>query len=111
MQVPAGGRIRDEQTVNVFILALLSAVTAATTPFHTRWVAERNTMVFEKNVRYVAMTDGRLRDRDDRSLSLIEVKPRKRGGDVSIRVQESAQIAAWISENKVRSHDPDINCE
>ena len=106
-----GHFIRDEQTVNVFLLAFLSAITAGTAPFHTRWVAERNAMLFRKNVEYVARTDGQLRNDHGRSFSLIQVKPRKRGADVSIRIQETAQMAAWISENQVESHDPYSNYE
>ena len=106
-----GPFIRDEQTVNVFILALLSAITATTVPFDTRWVAERNTLQFTKNVIYKAKTDGSLRNQKGQSFSLIEVKPRIRGTDLSIRVQETAQIAAWISHNKIRAHDPDKKCE
>ncbi|KAM0794067.1 hypothetical protein BDR22DRAFT_978061 [Usnea florida] len=108
---PGGRYIRDEQTVNVFILALLSTITATTVPFETRWVAERNAMVFRKNVWYVARTDGHLRDRKNRSLSLIEVKPRKTGNDISIRVQETAQMAAWISQENLDFHDPNKSCE
>ena len=110
-QGPDGRYIRDEQTVNVFLLALLSAITATTVPFDTRWVAERNAMVFRRNVKYEARTDGHLRNMKDQSFSLIEVKPRKRAKDVSIRVQESAQMAAWISQNNITSHDPNQNCE
>lgn len=33
------------QTVNVFLLTLLSAITATTVPFETRWLAERNAMI------------------------------------------------------------------
>ena len=68
-------------------------------------------MVFRKNVWYVARTDGHLRNRKNRSLSLIEVKPRKRVNDISIRVQESAQMAAWISQENVDFHDPNKSCE
>ena len=68
-------------------------------------------MIFRKNVEYVAQTDGRLRNNKNRSFGLIEVKPRSRGNDISIQMQEAAQIAAWISENDVVSHDPSINCE
>ena len=68
-------------------------------------------MVFKKNVRYIARTDGHLRNRKGQSFSLIEVKPRRRRKDVSIRVQESAQMAAWISQNKIKSHDPGQKCE
>ena len=110
-QGPGGQYIRDEQTVNVFILALLSTITATTVPFDTRWVAERNAMIFRKNVQYVARTDGHLRNRKNRSFSLIEVKPRKRGNDISIRVQETAQMAAWICQEKIESHDPSKSCE
>ena len=108
---PKGQLIRDEQTVNVFLLTLLSAITATTVPFETRWLAERNAMVFQKKVRYIARTDGHLRNKRGPSFSIIEVKPRKRKDDVSIRVQESAQLAAWISHHAVRSHDPDKDCE
>lgn len=68
-------------------------------------------MVFKKNVRYIARTDGHLRNREGQSFSLIEVKPRRRENDVSIRVQESAQMAAWISQNQIKSHDPGQKCE
>ena len=111
MQESNGHFIRDEQTVNVFLLVFLSAITAGTAPFHTRWVAERNAMIFKRNVEYVARTDGQLRNDNGRCFSLIEVKPRKRGADISIRIQESAQMAAWIAANRVESHDPDSNCE
>lgn len=67
-------------------------------------------MLFKKNVQYIAKTDGHLQSKRRQTFSLIEVKPRKRAGDVAIRVQESAQIAAWISHNEVKSHDPETNC-
>lgn len=106
-----GQPIKDEQTVNVFLLAFLSAFTATQVPFHTRWVAERNALVFEKSVKYVARTDGHLRDRNGNSRSLIEVKPRDRGGKRSaIRVQESAQMVAWISRTNLSSHDYEKDC-
>lgn len=106
-----GQLIKDEQTVNVFLLAFLSAITATTVPFHTRWLAERNAMVYEKKVRYVARTDGHLRGATGQTYSLIEVKPRRRkDGDVSIRIQESAQMAAWLTQNRKESHDPYKKC-
>jgi hypothetical protein len=106
-----GQPIKDEQTVNVFLLAFLSALTATTVPFHTRWLAERNAMVYQKEVRYVARTDGHLRDEAGRTFSLIEVKPRRRKRiDVSIRMQESAQMAAWLTQNVEESHDPYEDC-
>lgn len=106
-----GQPIKDEQTVNVFIIAFLSAITATTVPFHTRWLAERNAMVYQKKVRFVARTDGHLRDRAGHTHSLIEVKPRQRKeGAVAIRMQESAQMAAWLTENGVESHDPHEEC-
>ena len=108
---PKGKLIKDEQTVNVFLLTLLSAITATTVPFETRWLAERNAMVFQKKVQYIARTDGHLRNKRGPSFSIIEVKPRKRKNDISIRVQEGAQMAAWISHHVVRSHDPDKDCE
>ena len=58
-------------------------------------------MIFEETVRYVARTDGHLCNKRGQSFSLIEVKPRERGDDVSIRVQESAQMAAWISRESM----------
>ena len=85
-----GGLIIDKRTVNVFLIALLSAITATTIPFHTRWVAERYATEFRKNVRYVAETDGRLRTKIGQSSDLIEVKPRERETDVAIRIQETA---------------------
>jgi len=106
-----GQPIKDEQTVNVFLLAFLSAITATTVPFHTRWLAERNAMVYQRKVRYVARTDGYLRDRGGQSYGLIEVKPRLRiDSDASIRIQESAQMAAWLTQKKEESHDPYQEC-
>ena len=66
--------------------------------------------MFRKNVRYVARTDWHLRNEHGDCFSLIEVKPRKRANDVAIRVQESAQMAAWISHNAIVSHDPEKDC-
>lgn len=106
-----GQLIKDEQTVNVFLLAFLSAITATTVPFHTRWLAERNAMVYEKKVRYVARTDGHLRSSAGQTYSLIEVKPRRRKvDDVLIRIQESAQMAAWLTQDEKESHDPYTKC-
>lgn len=105
-----GHPIKDEQTVNVFLLAFLSAITATIVPFHTRWLADRNAMIFQKRVRYVARTDGYLRGENSESYSLIEVKPRKRGHNIAIRVQESAQMAAWISQSGTSSHNPMKDC-
>lgn len=45
------------------------------------------------------------------SFGLIEVKPHKRGNDVSIQVQESAQMAAWIPHHAIASYDPNKSCE
>ncbi len=68
-------------------------------------------MIFKKKIRYIARTDGHLRNKRGPSFSLIELKSRKRGDDVSIRVQESAQMTARISHNKITSHDPNNSCE
>ena len=106
-----GPRIRDEQSVNVFLLTFLAAITATTVPFHTRWYAERNNMLFKKRVKYNARTDGHLRKADDQIFSLIEVKPHARDDhSVRIRMQESAQMAAFISQYNVKSHDPEKDC-
>ena len=51
------------------------------------------------NVQYVARTDAHLRKHKDQSFSLLEVKRRRGCDDVSSCVQETAQMAAWISEN------------
>ena len=80
-------------------------------PFGTRWVAERNSFRFHRNVTYTARTDGHLRNQKGQSFSLIEVKPRERVNHISIRMQETAQIAAWILDKKIRFYDPDNKCE
>ena len=106
-----GRLIKDEQTVNVFLIAFLSSITATSVPFHTRWVAERNGLFYQlDDSEYNARTDGHLRDKNGNSRCIIEVKPRKRNSDVKIRVQESAQMAAWISQSGVKSHDPMKDC-
>lgn len=77
-------------TVNVFIMALLSAITATRVPFDTRWLPDRNTMIFLKNFRCIARTDGHICVRNSQSRNLIEVKPRMRKQRClyTIRVQE-----------------------
>lgn len=107
---PQGQPIKDEQTVNVFLLAFLSALTASSVPFHTCWVAERNTLLYQRTVRYIAKTDGHLRDSNNGSRSIIEVKSRVRADDTMIRVQESAQMAAWIKQTRLESHDHESDC-
>ena len=78
IQKPETRYVRDEQ-IEFFHPCFLLAATSTTVPFHTRWVTERNSMIFRKNVQYsyVAGTDGRLRNDKNRSFGLIGVKPRK----------------------------------
>ena len=105
-----GYLIKSEQTVNVFLIAMLSAATATIIPFRVRWVAEQNGLRFyQQGVTYAARTDGHLRDSNGKSRCIIEVKPRERFNDLKIRVQESAQMAAWISDYDIKSHNPNRN--
>ena len=101
----------DEQTVNMFLLNLLMAITAETVPFHTRWSARRNSLLFKGKVQYSARTDGHLRSKHDQIYGLIEVKPHGRiDNPIGIRLQESAQIAAYISQSGIKEHNPDNDC-
>ena len=106
-----GPLVLDEQTVNMFLLNLLVAITVKSVPFPTLWSAQRNSLLFRGKVQYSARTDGHLRNEHGQVYSLIEVKPYGRSDNpIGIRLQESAQIAAYISQSGTKDHNPDEDC-
>ncbi|KAI1345358.1 hypothetical protein F5Y01DRAFT_309122 [Xylaria sp. FL0043] len=85
--------LQDEQIVNTALIFL-----------QADWTLHRRAFVVrDKDAQktYEARVDGYLRRRkDDQPLVILEVKPYKRAGkEFDIRMQESAQMAAWISQH------------
>ena len=108
-----GQPIKDEQTVNSFLLAFLTALSATDVAFRTQWQADRVLFVFrENNITFKARVDGILSSGGFKR-GVIEVKPRVRTDvrEFNVRHQETAQTAAWISQEKINSHDPTKKCE
>ena len=96
----------DEQVVNSALLTLLDCLTMRCPGIKTKWSCERAAFTVrngEGDKVYEARVDGVLRHRiSDKILGIIEVKPFQRTSTPSsakaIRMQEGAQIAAWISQ-------------
>lgn len=90
----------DEQTVNTALILLLKAVCLTSEGLRSApWALERKAFVLGKPKLYEARTDGHLRykasDSKVRSLAILEVKSGLRE-ELEPRMQESAQMAAWI---------------
>ncbi|MCJ1249917.1 hypothetical protein MMC30_007143 [Trapelia coarctata] len=91
--------VEDEQTVNSALVMFLKAVTMH---FHVQahWSLHRQRFVFgERSAKiFEARVDGYLRSGADNQVkAIIEVKPFSRKADSQgIRMQEGAQMAAWI---------------
>ena len=96
--------ISDEQIVNMALLAWLDSLTIHLASLKTEWSPERLAFVVKDNRQlkvYEARVDGYLRHRDHSHdvLAIIEVKPFARFmSRDAIRMQEGAQMAAWISQ-------------
>ncbi|KIX04749.1 uncharacterized protein Z518_05619 [Rhinocladiella mackenziei CBS 650.93] len=90
----------DEQTVNSALVDFLEALTIRHVE-NASWNIERKAFELgdKKDEGYEARVDGLLRRQSDgRVLAILEVKPCVRcHHQVDIRMQESAQMAAWIS--------------
>lgn len=91
----------DEQIVNVALVLLLNAVTIHFVP-NADWTLHRRAFQIgnkKSGKGFEARVDGFLRRlSDDKIMAILEVKPCVRQKQrASIRMQESAQIAAWIS--------------
>ena len=94
----------DEQIVNMALVAFLNAITVHLVR-DVEWSLKRESFfVQQEGVRvFEARVDGVLRRRSNRKtvLAILEVKPYKRVASpkvtASIRMQEAAQMACWIS--------------
>jgi hypothetical protein len=91
----------DEQIVNVALALLLNAVTMHFVP-NTDWTFHRRAFQIgnkKSGKGFEARVDGYLRRlSDDKVMAILEVKPCVRKKQLAgIRMQESAQMAAWIS--------------
>ncbi|KAL9093511.1 MAG: hypothetical protein Q9165_003906 [Trypethelium subeluteriae] len=105
----------DEQIVNSALLTFLRCLTGYKRAPNAQWDMTRHRLTFEnipssdtKGFKvYSADTDGLLRAEDGHTvLAIIEVKPYIRQHDRnSIRMQETAQMVAWIREAAQKQHD------
>jgi hypothetical protein len=96
----------DEQIVNAALLNFLTVLTITHDDVCLRWCLARKNLHFachdEKYgvVKYQARTDGYLRgQRHSTAYAIVEVKPFIRANKPNTRWQETAQMAAWISED------------
>lgn len=95
----------DEQIVNMALLVFLDAIVIHCPLVKTDWTPERRGFTVKDRRQskvYEARVDGFLRHRirDDEILAIIEVKPYAREGRAdAVRMQEGAQVAAWISQH------------
>lgn len=99
----------DEQIVNTALILFLQGVCLRAQGLeNAHWTLQRKSFNFEKKIRgqhdetvrlFQARTDGHLRiniDGKSRSLAILEVKASVRA-EAKPFMQESAQMAAWIS--------------
>ncbi|KAK5637612.1 hypothetical protein RRF57_013327 [Xylaria bambusicola] len=106
--------IQDEQIVNTALIEYLNALAIHCKDLKANWTLHRLPLVTRDNQRekiYEARVDGYLRRRrDGKPLAVIEVKPftRTRKPD-DIRMQESAQMAAWINQYQPSNTDLEGN--
>lgn len=96
----------DEQIVNIALVDFLNALTVHF-PHAKDWSIHRKSFKATfQHASFEARTDGYLEDRTrgSRVRALLEVKPMiRRDKQAAIRMQEAAQMVAWIKT------DPDIN--
>ncbi|KAI0429810.1 hypothetical protein F5Y09DRAFT_309437 [Xylaria sp. FL1042] len=95
--------IQDEQIVNTALIEYLNALAIHCTQLKANWTLHRIPLIAHDRQRvktYEARVDGYLkRRRDEKPLAIIEVKPFARSQKKqAIRMQESAQMAAWINQ-------------
>ncbi|KAF2229847.1 hypothetical protein EV356DRAFT_510033 [Viridothelium virens] len=100
----------DEQIVNTALILFLTAVTMHFTG-KVDWTLERRAFRVRrregKEKIFEARVDGILRQRSNTNsvLAIVEVKPFERHKYSPIRMQEAAQMAAWICESSGTSMD------
>ncbi|TVY79707.1 hypothetical protein Focb16_v008611 [Fusarium oxysporum f. sp. cubense] len=96
--------IEDEQIVNTPLVLFLNALTLHCDYAQGAWTIYRKTFVVKASATkvYEARVDGLLRVKD-RTCAIVEVKPLIRYGSEKtldkIRMQETAQMAAWIAQD------------
>ncbi|KAI3331304.1 hypothetical protein F4824DRAFT_476196 [Ustulina deusta] len=96
--------IQDEQIVNTALILYLDAVTIHCPELEADWTLHRVPFIskdYVGNKTYEARVDGYLKRRSDgEPLVILEVKPFLRENKpVEIRMQEGAQMAAWINQH------------
>ncbi|KAI0424496.1 hypothetical protein F5Y09DRAFT_353359 [Xylaria sp. FL1042] len=90
----------DEQIVNTALLLYLNALSIACSHVQGDWTLHRRQFVVKSQGKkvYEARVDGYLRSRNNEVKAIVEVKPFTRSSNhQSIKMQEAAQMAAWIS--------------
>ncbi|KAI0467625.1 hypothetical protein F4859DRAFT_493029 [Xylaria cf. heliscus] len=95
--------IQDEQIVNTALIEYLNALAIHCIQLEANWTLHRLPLIARDHrgaKTYEARVDGYLKRRlDDYPLVIIEVKPFSRNRKkTAIRMQESAQMAAWINQ-------------
>ncbi|KAI0808758.1 hypothetical protein GGR55DRAFT_650718 [Xylaria sp. FL0064] len=100
--------IQDEQIVNTALIDYLNALSIHCKALKSHWTLHRLALVARNNSKeksYEARVDGYLKSpRDGQPLVIAEVKPCRRWKNLrQIRMQESAQMAAWINEHPPRT--------
>jgi len=92
---------QDEQIVNAALLNFLAVVTIAHPHTRLRWCLAHKVLKFVcKAAQYEARTDGYLRGQNhSTAYAIVEAKPYIRESAVHTLWQETAQMAAWISED------------
>ncbi|GES66237.1 hypothetical protein BO78DRAFT_412610 [Aspergillus terreus] len=91
----------DEQIVNTALVNFLKAIVEHFPSVTSTWTIHRKVYKARfSNTEYEARTDGYLRGKGDSDArALIEVKPcLRRTNALKIRMQESAQMVAWLNE-------------
>ena len=100
--------ISDEQIINMALLLYLQALLIHFYGIGADWTPERRALIVRKNDGqkvYEARVDGFLRyQRDEKTpiMAIVEVKPSTRDPEIGVnptRMQESAQMAAWICQH------------
>ncbi|KAI1421868.1 hypothetical protein F5Y12DRAFT_664252 [Xylaria sp. FL1777] len=102
------GAIEDEQIVNTALIEYLNALAIHYPKLEADWTLHRLPLTARNNAgqkTYEARTDGYLKRRSDGApLVILEVKPHRRTPKKNeTRMQEAAQMAAWISQYPPRN--------